>query len=178
MSKPERRFAIVIPLPKSLQVLILDTQKEFKARFGIHNILDKTAGPHITLLQDFQKKEEALKIANSLSMKEKFKIQFNSFGVYTLDSPLVFIRWQVNETMSKIIKELVQNSNKENIPFFFHGFNFLAKTTLAFGDTKTSQISEYLELLNKMINIKEFEPEELAVYSYDEKEELIAQIPL
>lgn len=173
-----KKFAIVIDIPEPNRSIILKAQNKLLEKFNIRNIIEKSAGPHITLIQGLKSKEDAENLINRQKPSAPYQVEFNSLGVLFLSHPLLFYRWWLSRDIGNLVSSMLKDANTLKIPFEPLNLNFLAKSTIAFGDTKKEDVSEYLEILNDYSSLESFELSSLSIFSYDNCEKRVSNITL
>jgi len=163
------KYAIVINLNKLIEKNIRKSWQIIDSKLGINFISSRSNSPHITLVSNLNFKKIIIKKVNSfLSNKIKpFNIYSNGLGVFFSDSPVVYLRWNINFELLKLKNNLekIFNTKQKN----YSGLNWIPKSTIAYKNFDEKDLSKILLLIKKINFKKKMEVKSISVISYHEK---------
>ena len=172
-----KKFALVLDLNGDMLNNSIIAMNIWLERFAINYIFSTSPCPHIVIdagfyVNDIDNFQRSLEIAlNDIS---EFTIHGRGLGVFVAATPVVHIRWFVDEKFNKfrcqISNCLAGLQNQGVISDYRSDLNWVAKTTLGYEDTRYDKLSEIISSV-KGINFKRsMDAENLSLYEYSRME--------
>lgn len=172
MSNDEKLLAIVIELQGDMLYSALAAWSELRVKLCLDFISSVSPAPHITLESNLNNEHKQLStIVNDIAINvPEFTIQGNGVGVFIEDTPVIHVRWSMNNDLfllKKILSKKLQQKGmllpaNENAAHY----NWLPKTTLAYKDSSYENLSEILRIIRAIDFKKEMNVSELSIYEY------------
>ena len=158
MQKNKIKLAIVVELSGRMEALSTEVWKELERSLSVNFISSRSPWPHIPLAHGFTANNNDVKteFINFFNTVKPFIISGLGVGVFAAETPVVHVRWELSREFIRLKKNidkmLYHASNKGLISNYNSDINWVAKTTLAYGDTSYKKLFEILDL----IRIKKF----------------------
>ena len=156
MTKKDNNLAIVIELQGEMKDKAMLAWEKLARDFSVDYIPSMSVAPHITICSGFKGDPVLIsEILNNLAMQlRSFSIQGNGLGVFVADTPVVHVRWTLNDEILNFIKTinntLLEASRSNAVKGYNHDKNWVAKTTLAYNDTDYNNLCPVLNMLRTM----------------------------
>jgi 2'-5' RNA ligase len=168
----EKKLAVVIELQGKMENQARSAWKDLEEQHNVTYISSRSPAPHITLESGFSAKyfykEQLLRnISNQL---DSFYIEGMGLGIFVAKTPVVHIRWQINECfllLKQMLSTLLQSANEQkDISGFKMNLNWQAKTTLAFRDSSYENLYSILQTLQSNLFNDKMHINGLCLYEY------------
>lgn len=149
------KYALVVELQDEALSEIDEAKEILAKKFQIDYIKRSSPCAHITISSGFivLQEDEFLKSLNELCKgTEIFSVEGNGLGVFLTSSPVIHMRWKKNEKLiefrdktNKLMRWAEMNGLVAAVS---DDIDWIPKTTIAYSDTKISNLSEVLESLS------------------------------
>ena len=123
--------------------------------FSISHISSRSPCPHIVINAGFKIHEIAYfqrSLEVALRNARRFTIWGRGLGVFVSNTPVVHIRWNVDESLNEFSRQisayLVSAQNQGVISSYSQDLNWVPKTTLGFEDTSYEHLSGIIGSIN------------------------------
>ncbi len=167
-----KRLAFVIELNGDIESSARQAWLALDNELNIHYIANSTPCPHLTLAAEFMGDIDAIaQIAQKLCQRvTPFTIESAGLGVFVAQSPVIYIRWTLTKELIQLQKristELTMASQTGIVNGYNSNLNWIAKSTLAFQDTKYEDLPRMLELLRHFNFTQHMKITEISLYRY------------
>ena len=155
MSEDQKKFALVLPLSDSM----------------LHG-----ANRAMEILSEriFDIKQFYSTLRSSLEHTASFFLKGKGLGIIVLDTPVIHIRWIVNDELNALRKQahlcLLGLQKQGVVSGYRNDPSWLPKTTIAFSDTSYDNLTAVLESINGINFSGSFHVENLSIYEYSLKD--------
>ena len=179
MKSDEKLYAIAIQLNCCMEKENRQAWHMLDDKFGLKYISSRSDTPHLTILHDF-KAEKQLMCTELEELSKKlttFKITGNGLGIFVSSTPVIYIRWDINQQLLDLADSL-----RNHLSFVDKkiNLNWIPRSTLAFKDTNYDNLSQILMELQKLDFKREMVVDTLCLieYSLEMGEKIIAHFKL
>ena len=176
MSEDQKKFALVLPLSGSMLHGANLAMEILSERFSIAYIASRSPSPHITMDSEFRIydiKQFYSTLEASLEHTASFFLKGKGLGIFVLDTPVIHIRWIVNDELNALRKQihlcLLDLQKRGVVSGYRNDPSWLPKTTIAFSDTSYDNLTAVLESINGINFSGNFHVENLSIYEYSLK---------
>jgi len=181
----DKMLAVVIELQGQMKEQARIAWKNLKEKNNITYISSRSVAPHITLESGFYGNySQVKKVLKTVSRQfYPFYIQGGGIGIFVSETPVVHVRWKLNERfflLKQLLAEALQRANQQkDITEFRININWEAKATLAFHDSSYENLYSILNTLKSDHFKKKMLVSGLSLYEYsaEEGEKKIAFFP-
>ena len=151
--------AITLSLSGKDYKKILQSWDILKNKYKVDYISSRSPGPHITIISGYIKNLSLIKKKiNKINFK-RFILRSAGLGVFLMESPLIYIRWKKNSSLTKLCELVDENFNEKIFKKakFSGSFYWVPKTTIAYRDFKIKNLNKIFKSLSnisKPISVK------------------------
>ncbi len=141
-------IAIILTFENKFNNKIFNIWKILDKKYNIRYLSTHSPKPHLTLISGQTKsKERLIEKLNKIKI-HRFRLRKIGLGIFANREPLLYLRWEVNDILSKIQKKIrIKFKN-----FFFKNLNnqriWIPKTSIAYKDFNYKKMDKILENLN------------------------------
>ena len=167
---------MVIELQGEMEAHARSALKNLKDELNVDFISSGSPSPHITLESGFHGDSTSLErlLRDIAKQSNSFYINGKGLGVFVSKTPVVHIRWQLNERFL-ILKQILSNSlqgafERHEITEFKKNIDWVAKTTLAFQDSSYENLYFILNTLQSNHFNMEMLIDGICLYEYSIEE--------
>ena len=152
-------LAITLSLSGKDHKKILRSWNILKNKYNIDFISSRSPKPHITIISGYIKNLSLIKKKIRKIYFKRFILRSAGLGVFLMESPLIYIRWEKNLSLNKLYKLVDKNFNKKILKRtkFSESFYWIPKTTIAYKDFKIKDLDKIfksLKNISKPLSVK------------------------
>ncbi len=151
-TKKSSLLAITLSLSGKDYKKILQSWNILKNKYNIKFISSRSPKPHITIISGYIKNLSLIKKKIRRIYFKRFILRSAGLGVFLMENPLIYIRWEKNLYLTKLY-ELVDKNFNEKIfkkTKFSGSFYWVPKTTIAYKDFKIKNLDKIFKSLKKI----------------------------
>ena len=172
-------FAVVIELNGDMEKLARHAWDILSNKLSIKYISSRSPCPHFSLGGGFQgKPEDVFEIMQRVGeQSQPFSIMGNGLGVFVRATPVVHIRWILNENLTRLrdcLNEQLINvsdiNHSSSIKGFIENTDWVPKATLAFKDSTYEKLYEILKFVRPLKFDQEIMVDRIALYKFSIKD--------
>lgn len=183
MISEDKKLAVVIELQGEMESQSRLAWKTLAENLSVDFIPSMSVAPHITIDSGFRGNHKSVcELLGDIALQtSSFTMCGNGIGVFITESPVVHVRWLLNEKINKFkckLGDALEEANRNNkISEYEKDYNWLAKTTLAFNDTNYTNLVDVVNIVRILDFKQKMIVNKFALYEYslDEGENKIAQ---
>jgi len=140
--------AIILTFENKFNNKIFNTWKILDEKYNIRYLSAHSPKPHLTLISgQIKNKERLVEKLNKIKI-HRFRLRKIGLGIFANREPLLYLRWEDSNILSKIQKKIRIKLKK----FFFKNLNnqriWIPKTSIAYKDFNYKKMDKILENLN------------------------------
>ena len=171
----QEKSAIVIELNGNMEKSSRIAWEILDEKLNVNYIKDNSPCPHIALEYNFiHESDSFLDILEDIKGAcIPFKISAIGLGVFIKKTPVIHIRWSINNRFklfrNKIKEVLIKANTNDIIEAYSPDNNWIPKTTLACYDTDYNNLNIALKYLEKIDFENELYIDKFSLYTYSKK---------
>lgn len=177
MKDDEKKFALVLELSGPILDSSNLAMKILSETCSISYIYNNSLLPHVTIDSGFNildTRKFQLALALTLDNCPKFVLRSKGLGIFVEQTPVIHIRWIVNEALNILRSEICECLVDLQIEGVVSGYrvdlDWLPKTTLAFRDTSYDTLQPVLNSIQHISFLESFQVNTLSTYGYSLKD--------